>query len=1227
MAQEEFFPGIVKREVYSNIGGNAITDLTGNPKYPDFPDEVTFEMQFEAPTNVAENYGMRMSGLVIPAETANYFFYIATDDNGELWLSTDESPANKKQIAIEPQWAGVREYVGSAGGRRGNCSADDPPICNNVSAAQRLEAGKRYYIEALMKEGLGGDNLAVGWSKEGDPYLNNGDDPIQGQFLGVIADDRPKILRDPADATAVVGGKAVFRVVISGTPTPSTLKWFRNNQEIPGATSPTYVTDTLTAADDGAKFKAVASNAKGSATSKEANLTVGAPEQTTFVLGFMKAELFLNIAGNSLDDLISNERYPFVPDEVRFPAIAEFPDGTPTAAPAGDVFNLYGARLSGYFLPWEDGDYTFFVVTDDNGGLWLSTDDNPANKHQIAQEPQWNGIRAWVSFDRRPGCDGGTCENRSDQYADTQWPTGNTINLQAGKKYYLEALLKEGLGGDNLAVLAVKTDKAGEVQNGQAPLNGGIIGTDVPNSRIPADASVAITQEPQDVSVGAGSKATFTVDATGTPAPVVFQWYRTAPGGAQRRAIPYATGKSYTTDFLKETDKGAKYEADAIVLGKVATSRQAVLDVTAAKPPVIAQVSGSDTFDQVTVTWNQPMDAATAGSSGNYQISGLQVTAATVVSTTSVRLTTSKQAEDTEYTLTATGVKSALGLTTEAPGNSKKFRSYRLIFGIDKISLYYGIPGNSVDDLLNSPKYPDSPDEIRYAQGAEGPTNLAETYAQRHQFFFIPDADADYVFFISTDDNGSLWLSTDDNPANKKLIAHEPQWGSVREWTGDAGGRRGGCANGQCDNRSDQFDSSEWPTPNQISLRKGQRYYAELIEKEGGGGDNAAVAVKKASDPDPANGSAPVGGNLIAWYLDPCQVAPVLTKGLADQTVAIGGSVTLSVELLCSDGATYQWQFNRQDIPGATGASYEVTDFNPAKAGQYRVVVANPYGAANSLATLDPAPTSLLNVFAIEGEDFNYDNGKTNPKKGTAGQDSDVMPYTGGAYNGLGAVRGVDYDSNDGNDSDVYRLGESPNKNMNDNLGGRFGRPRGSFEVTTNYKLGWADAADWGNYTRAIPGGTYEVWAALSFDGRDAGQLAGTLHLVTSDATQSNQTTEQLGVFNAPGSGGWGQNALVPMKDAPGGAIKRVTLGGTQTLRFQMGSGDYDYYLLVPTGGPPPTIKVGRVTGSGDIEITFTGNLYKADKVTGPYNLVQGATSPRRVTPTPGGESYWRAGP
>jgi len=83
------------------------------------------------------------------------------------------------------------------------------------------------------------------------------------------------------------------------------------------------------------------------------------------------------------------------------------------------------------------------------------------------------------------------------------------------------------------------------------------------------------------------------------------------------------------------------------------------------------------------------------------------------------------------------------------------------------------------------------------------------------------------------------------------------------------------------------------------------------------------------------------------------------------------------------------------------------------------------------------------------------------------------MPYLGGAFAGLSAQSGIDYANNDNPDSDLYRLGESPNVNMDPGPGnsltdhpGDFNR--GAYSVTTSYKIGWTDGPDWEDYTRDL---------------------------------------------------------------------------------------------------------------------------------------------------------------
>ena len=62
-------------------------------------------------SNYRDSYGWQAVGFLHPPESGEYKFFLAADDQSELWLSTDDNPANAKLIAKE-QWSqGVRRYI------------------------------------------------------------------------------------------------------------------------------------------------------------------------------------------------------------------------------------------------------------------------------------------------------------------------------------------------------------------------------------------------------------------------------------------------------------------------------------------------------------------------------------------------------------------------------------------------------------------------------------------------------------------------------------------------------------------------------------------------------------------------------------------------------------------------------------------------------------------------------------------------------------------------------------------------------------------------------------------------------------------------------------------------------------------------------------------------------------------------------------------------------------
>jgi len=141
--------GNVIMETWTNISGTLISNIpTGTTA-----NTTATLTSLEIPSNNAENYGVRIRGFVIPTTTGSYTFYIASDDNGDFRLSTNDQPANATRIAFHTDWTGSREW--------------NKYPSTQQSSARSLIAGVKYYFEALMKEGSGGDNLAIGWTGPG----------------------------------------------------------------------------------------------------------------------------------------------------------------------------------------------------------------------------------------------------------------------------------------------------------------------------------------------------------------------------------------------------------------------------------------------------------------------------------------------------------------------------------------------------------------------------------------------------------------------------------------------------------------------------------------------------------------------------------------------------------------------------------------------------------------------------------------------------------------------------------------------------------------------------------------------------------------------------------------------------------------------------------------------------------------------------------------------------
>jgi len=263
-----YFPaGSISREYWTDIGGSAISSLTSSPGYPHGPAGGDQPVWFEAPHNWANNYGTRMRGYLIPGQNARYTFALATDDAGELWLSTDEKPANKAQIVRIAGWTGRRRWTTTSGGT---------PL--QYTTPTSLISGQRYYLEAVQKEGDGEDNLAVLAVPMGTP-IHDDDAPIGGPQLAPYIEP-VRILSHPASQTVPAGQQVTFAFVAAGS-APRTYQWLKNGAALRGATGPRLMLNNVTRRD-AASYSVVIGNLSNNVTSESAALTVTQPVEVSF---------------------------------------------------------------------------------------------------------------------------------------------------------------------------------------------------------------------------------------------------------------------------------------------------------------------------------------------------------------------------------------------------------------------------------------------------------------------------------------------------------------------------------------------------------------------------------------------------------------------------------------------------------------------------------------------------------------------------------------------------------------------------------------------------------------------------------------------------------------------------------------------------------------------------------------------------------------------------------
>ncbi len=487
---------------------------------------------------------------------------------------------------------------------------------------------------------------------------------------------------------------------------------------------------------------------------------------------------------------------------------------TSPAIPSNSGDN-YGSRIRGFVIAPVTGEYTFWESGDDAVQLYLSPDENPANKTLIAYHSPGTSGQQW---DKYP-----TQKSRA-------------IPLVAGEKYYIEALHKEGTGNDHLAIAwtvpgasrALIPLSAMETYSDAAPATTAGLSTQI----FANFAGASIADFIKDPNYPHTPFSTITTATGEGPSNIGDNFASRTRGWV----IPPTTGnynfwisgdqsvQLFLSPSANSSDKQLIAQCGNATnpqqWNKFSSQKSRSLTLTAGKAYYIEilhrEGTGSDHF---AAAWTTP--------AGTFEI--LPATALQTWVT---------HPSDFDDDLIADAKEALLSLDPSDPSdgyadtdgdtipNHREYAHFNHPTLLDSVHghlndhVWFNVSG----DKLNKSSYKAAAtrpcDAVSHLTGAQS-ADVGDQYVRRYRGFITAPLTGQYQFWLTADDDADFHLSTTSSKFNLVHIIRNEVLGGETSF---------------------DIDPSQKSAP--IALQAGEKYYFEMWHKEQTGSGNAAVAWK-----------------------------------------------------------------------------------------------------------------------------------------------------------------------------------------------------------------------------------------------------------------------------------------------------------------------------------------------------------------------------------------------